>query len=71
MCTSSSTTTTTTTRTVTTNTMVACRTFNSTSSSSVEVLPILIRPETLAFNEVRASCWQVTRHRMFKTRGEF
>ena len=68
MCTSS--TTTTTTRTVTTNTMVACRTFN-TSSSSVEVLPILIRPETLAFNEVRASCWQVTRHRMFKTRGEF
>lgn len=68
MCTSS--TTTTTIRTVTTNTMVACRTFN-TTSSSVEVLPILIRPETLAFNEVRASCWQVTRHRMFKTRGEF
>ena len=67
MCTSS---TTTTTRTVTTNSMVACRTFN-TSSSSVEVLPILIRPETLAFNEVRASCWQVTRHRMLKTRGEF
>lgn len=39
LCTSS--TTITTTRTVTTNTMVACRTFN-TSSSSVEVLPILI-----------------------------
>lgn len=59
-----------TTTTITTNTLVGYHTVDAAISAD-EVLPILIRPETLTFNERRPSCWQMTRHRMFKTRGEF
>ena len=48
----------------------------STSSSTATVdtsltLPILIRLESLSVNEKSPTCWQTTRHRLRKTRGEF
>ena len=33
--------------------------------------PISIRPESLSSRERQPTCWQMTRHRMSKTRGEF
>jgi hypothetical protein len=45
----------------------------STADTTVTALPIIIRLESLALHNDKRSptCWQRTRHRMRKTRGEF
>ncbi|KAL3773058.1 hypothetical protein ACHAW5_000475 [Stephanodiscus triporus] len=64
--------------TTTTTTTAAHHTFDTVAvikreggTATVVHLPILIRPESLSFNKRQPTCWQMTRHRMSKTRGEF